>query len=341
MRRFYCQCGQEIFFENTYCNACGTQLGFDPKQQMLFSLENNGNNWQRYKKQTQQFRFCAHRHHEMACNWLIDANSTDQQCMSCQLTRKIPNQTNANNVRRWSILESAKRRMIYGLLRLNLPIPSRDKKGAKGLVFDFLEDQRSNPEIKEKHINSGHKNGVITMNVAEADGSYREATREAMNEAYRSLLGHFRHEIGHFYFSGLILNTVNYNEFELVFGDSGRDYQAALKHYYNDGPATHWQQHFISAYASSHPLEDWAETWAHYMLMSETVETAVAFGVVPMVDSENHFDVWINVWLQLVVVMNALNRSIGNSDAYPFVVTETVRSKLKFIHELVYVTDHT
>jgi len=336
MRRFYCQCGQEIFFENNYCNSCGTQLGFDPKQQMLFSLEDKQDSWQRYDKPTQNYKFCQHRTHEIACNWLIDINSQDQQCLSCQLTRKIPNQENSNNIRRWATLESAKRRMLYGLLRLNLAIPSRGQHTKNTLIFDFLEDQRSNPAVKEKHVYSGHQNGVITMNVAEADSSYREATREAMNESYRSLLGHFRHEIGHYLLSKNILNTNNYSKFVTLFGDDSVDYKAALKKYYDNGPADNWQRQYISAYASSHPVEDWAETWAHYMLMSETVETAVAFGVVPMVDSENHFDVWMNVWLNLVVVMNALNRSVGNSDAYPFVVYEAVRAKLKFIHELIH-----
>jgi hypothetical protein len=125
-----------------------------------------------------------------------------------------------------------------------------------------------------------------------------------------------------------------------VFGEPTLPYEQALVDYYDKGPASDWQQNYISAYASSHPLEDWAETWAHYMLMDDTVETAVSFGIVPMVDSDNHFDVWMNVWLQLVVVMNALNRSVGNSDAYPFVVSQTVRSKLKFIHKLIHQSEY-
>jgi len=239
------------------------------------------------------------------------------------------------NVRRWVVLESAKRRMIYGLLRLKLLPIKRKPLSDNGLFFDFLEDQRGNPDVAEAHVYSGHSHGVITMNVAEADSSFRETIREAMNEPYRTLLGHFRHEIGHYYFEQWMADSSYHVRFRDKFGDDGQDYQLALQHYYANGAASGWQEFYISSYASSHPLEDWAETWAHYMLMVETIETAIAFRLVPVLQTDNDFDLLIKKWMQLVIVLNALNRSTGNADAYPFVISSRVRNKLEFIHSLM------
>jgi hypothetical protein len=239
------------------------------------------------------------------------------------------------NWRRWSTLESAKRYLIYGLLNLNLPIQGKYQGYENGLVFDFLEDQRTNPTVDVEHIYTGHAGGVITLNAAEADSSYREATREAMNEPYRTLLGHFRHEAGHYYWDMLIRDTAEYEQFKILFGDDEQDYRQSVDDYYHNGPQDDWQDHFISAYASSHPLEDWAETWAHYLLMMETLETALDYGLIQRIEKDWYFDDWMSEWMQLVVVLNALNRSTGSADAYPFIISASVKEKLKFIHNLV------
>lgn len=334
MKRFYCRCGQEVFFENSHCNNCGSQLGFDPESLTLFSQQPGTEHWQSLTDSTQTLKSCEHRNHPIGCNWLLPAEDSATQCISCRLTRTIPAQHINRNIQRWKIMESDKRRMLYGLLQLNLLLPL-DASANDPLIFDFLEDQRSNPNVAEKHIYSGHSHGVITMNVAEADGSYREAAKEDMNEHYRTLLGHFRHEIGHYFWAELIQNTVHYKDFKQLFGDDTRDYPAALEIYYANGPITNWQDNFISAYASSHPLEDWAETWAHYMHMSETLETAQAFNLING-DAAQDFDTWLQEWMRLVVVLNALNRSTGNSDAYPFVISAPVQKKLKFIHHTIH-----
>src|SRR6202011_5238904 len=39
-----------------------------------------------------------------------------------------------------------------------------------------------------------------------------------------------------------------------------------------------WRPH-VTPYASAHPWEDFAETWAHYFHMVDTLETATAFGL--------------------------------------------------------------
>lgn len=336
MKRFYCQCGQEIYFENTYCAVCSRQLGFVPEKQQLFSLSQKGELWYLDSDtDSAAYRSCEHRSEQLQCNWLIPADATATQCLSCALTRTIPMLDRAENWRRWRTLEASKRRMIYGLLRLKLPLNPDHDGHQSGLVFDFLEDKRSNPTVAVEHIYSGHANGTITLNAAEADSSYREATREAMNEPYRTLLGHFRHEIGHFYWEQLIRGRPQQAAFTQLFGDAGQDYQTALDHYYHHGPDAQWQETFISAYASAHPLEDWAETWAHYLLMMETLETAFSYGLIPKLAKDWYFEVWMSEWMQLVVVVNALNRSTGSADAYPFVISEPVKDKLKFVHQLV------
>lgn len=327
MKRFSCDCGQEIYFDNLFCGACGSPLGFDPVSQTLISLGHETTT-----PNSQKFRFCEHRDHALQCNWLIPIESPDKQCLSCATTRQIPILDNPDNWRRWHTLEAAKRRLFYGLLVQKLPIGSAHQ---LPLVFDFLEDQRSNPAVSLEHVLSGHSQGVITLNAAEADGSYREAAREAMNEPYRTLLGHFRHESGHYYWDLLIKDSQHYPGFQQYFGDESRDYNHCLQTYYLAGAPDNWQQDFISAYASAHPLEDWAETWAHYLLMIETLETALSYGVIDRIDGDRDFDKWFEEWLQLVRVLNALNRSTGQPDAYPFVVSESVQQKLKFIHAVV------
>lgn len=336
MKRFYCQCGQEVYFENSHCNTCGSLLGFDPQSLSLHSLELEDGAWRLQGNVEIKFHSCSHRDHPVKCNWLLPVNDINQQCISCRLTRTIPNLTFSNNVRRWAIMESAKRRTLYGLLQLNIPFMQQEVDGKILLRFDFLEDQRSNPGVAEEHIYSGHSQGVITMNVAEADDSYREATKEAMNEPYRSLLGHFRHEVGHFYWDQLIQDNGNLQDFRQLFGDESRDYRATLDAYYRNGPSDNWQENYISAYASAHPMEDWAETWAHYLLMSETLETAQAYHLIQTDNFYDDFTAWIKEWMQLVLVMNALNRSTGNSDAYPFVIPAQARAKLNFVHRLVH-----
>jgi len=337
MKRYYCQCGHETYFNNLHCNACGSQLGFDPDKQALISLYQNEREpyWLSHDGAGHRYQLCQHRDHEIQCNWLIDANSSHVQCMSCRLTRTIPMLSKPNNIQRWAVLESSKRRMIYGLLEMGLSVIAYTQEPDKGLAFDFLEDKRSNPMIDDEYVYSGHAQGVITMNVAEADSSYREATREALNESYRSLLGHFRHEVGHYYWERLVLPSSYYQAFQQLFGDEKQDYTETLNNYYNKGPVAGWEENYISAYASMHPLEDWAETWAHYMLMRETIETAFNLQILPTLTPYSNFDVWMDEWMQLVVVLNALNRSIGNADAYPFTISSTVRTKLKFIHQLV------
>lgn len=323
MKRFYCRCGNEIFFENTFCNVCNGALGFIPERQVLVRLENPSVN-----------RPCEHRT-TLDCNWLVNTGDNNLQCVACRLTRTIPNLNINNNLQRWSKLEATKRRAFYMLLQLKLPIPDRKTNHDTRLLFDFMEDRRSNRLSKLDMVYTGHDSGVITINAAEADDSYRSAAQQKMKEAYRTLLGHFRHELGHFYWFPLQKDAIALAGFRELFGDERQDYQQALKSFYHRGARKDWSNHFISAYASAHPLEDWAECWAHYLHIRETLETAVAFDLINANPDSDSFTVCLSIWRQFSVVLNTLNRSMGVSDPYPFVINASVENKLHFIERWV------
>jgi len=324
MKRFYCACGNEIFFTNCFCNACGDSQGFIPEQLLFINpFVQEG------------YRLCGN-YELLQCNWLIHESDSNSQCCACRLTRTIPDLGVNNNFQRWKKLEDTKRRAFYMLLRLGLMIPDRlSERDDLPLLFDFLEDKRTNPAAVFDFISTGHANGIITLNAAEADDSYRSATQEIMNEAYRTLLGHFRHELGHYYWMRLAKNLAELTAFRDLFGDDRQDYNATMEAFYSNGAANNWQESYISAYASSHPLEDWAETWAHYLHISETLETACSYNLIDNVEKLGDFHYWLSAWMEFSVVLNALNRSMGTSDPYPFVISATVKQKLHFIDDWV------
>jgi hypothetical protein len=240
-------------------------------------------------------------------------------------------------------MEVAKHRLIYSLLRFGLPVaPKTD--GNEGIAFDFMADLSP-----EQRVMTGHDHGVITLNIEEADEAERVRNKLDLGEKYRTLLGHFRHEIGHYYWDLLIDKSPVIRGFRLLFGDERKDYGEALKSYYQNGAPENWMDHFISPYASAHPWEDWAETWAHYMHLMDTLETAYAFGIsihpgkAQDLDADIRKDPYaikdfhqiIGMWLPLTFAVNSLNRSMGHPDFYPFVISPVVIEKLRFIHERV------
>lgn len=326
MRRFHCGCGQEVFFENKQCPACKRPLGFDPATLQMLVLT----------KQPSTLRSCSLRDHPVGCNWLISADDDHKQCRSCRLTRTVPTQTIPINVQRWRILEISKRRLVYSLIVLGLPVVRRVEDPRFGLAFDFLEDQRTNPLVKKPMVYTGHHNGVITLHVAEADDSYRAKTREQMNENYRTVLGHMRHEIGHYYWDKLVRSSATwYPRFRHLFGGE-ENYRESMDAYYAYGAVENWQKRHISAYASSHAWEDWAETWAHYLHIMDTLETASGFRLIQRGTSDaRSFHLLMEEWQQLTLMFNALNRSMGQRDPYPFTLSRQVIVKLRFIHRLV------
>lgn len=349
MKTFYCDsCGSLVFFENVSCLKCGHELGFLPDILDLSSLEKAGENWRALSAagRDRLYRACANGTQHQVCNWLVPVDEADPFCTACRLNQTIPDLTMPGNVERWFKLEQAKRRAIYTLLELHLPVAAAPEENCPPLQFRFLSDPPGGPAVM-----TGHEQGLITMNIAEADDAEREKRRVNLHEPYRTLLGHFRHELAHYYWDRLIANSLSLDSFRKLFGDETQDYSAALKNYYDQGPQPNWQTHYVSAYASTHPWEDWAETWAHYMHMVDTIETAAGFGMSLMPkhpDAEAmkaepeklavprpDFDRIIQTWLPLTYTLNSISRGLGFPDLYPFVLSTRAIGKLRFVHDMV------
>jgi hypothetical protein len=223
------------------------------------------------------YRYCANAQHGV-CNWLVRDDSPEAFCDSCRLNRTIPDLSIPKNQERWAKLEQAKRYVIRSILRWGLPHPSKIEQPETGLAFEFLGDVETGSGPSKKVL-SGHADGLITLNIAEADDGERETRRTAMGEPYRTLIGHFRHEVGHYYWDRLVRDGGKLEAFRAAFGDERADYGEALKRHYKQGAPPDWSIHHISAYATSHPWEDFAETWAHYLHIVDALETARSYGV--------------------------------------------------------------
>ncbi len=352
MRLFSCgHCGQRLYFENVACTRCGATLGFLHDRLQLVSLDATGDGRWCPHGEAQAYWMCTNYTQHAACNWMVSADDDHAFCPACQLNRTIPDLGVAGNVDLWRALETEKRRLIYTLLRLGVPVLPHESGGA-GLAFDFLAD--TGPLFSERgKVLTGHENGLITINIKEADPAERERMRGQLDEPYRTLLGHFRHESGHYYWDTLIRDTPWLAEFRAVFGDERLDYAEALERHYQYGAPANWQEQFISSYAAMHPWEDWAETWAHYLHIVDTLETAWQFGIGtrPHVGDgagaqarvQHDFDPYreaninplIEHWLPLTFALNSLNRSMGHEHVYPFVLSAGVIQKLGFIHQVV------
>ena len=355
MKNFHCDsCQQPIFFENVQCVTCQHTLGFLPDLMVISALEpSDADQWRALASQGQGrlYRMCQNYHQEQVCNWMVPIENPELFCQSCRLNKTIPNLSQPQNRIYWQRLETAKRRLVYSLLSLGLPLLNKQDNAEQGLAFDFLADPEANFR-ENAQVMTGHANGLITINVVEADDAVREKTRLNMNEVYRTVLGHFRHEIGHYYWERLMRYSNWLAPYRERFGDEREDYNQALQRHYEQGPPADWQQQYISAYASAHSWEDWAETWAHYLHMVDTLETAVAFGLTvkprepkapamqPDLDiigrQPESFDKLLENWLALTFAINSINRSMGQKDLYPFILSNPVIAKLRFVHDLIH-----
>jgi hypothetical protein len=353
MRLFSCgSCGQLVYFENVACMRCGAVLGFFPEALEVAALEAVGDDTWRMAgggESGAAYRHCAHRSNPSICNWMVCADEDSPFCIACRLNRTIPDLAVPGNMERWRRLEAEKRRLIYSLLALDLPVAAQSE-DPEGLAFEFLAETQPTPG-EDGRVITGHSGGVITLNVAEADPVVRERMRVDMSEPYRTILGHFRHESGHYYWERLIRHGPWLDAFRALFGDETRPYSEALRAHYENGPPPDWQQCFVSAYASSHPWEDWAETWAHYLHIVDTLDTAYQFGlrVQPRTPAgeglsvepafapyrQADFEAVIGHWLPLTFALNSLNRSMGHEPAYPFVLAPPVIEKLDLVHRIV------
>jgi hypothetical protein len=350
VKLFKCQsCSQVVYFENTRCESCGHALGYLPEAMTLTALEPDGDIVRPLAAPKTQVRPCDNAQHG-ACNWVVAADSAVALCRACRHNHIIPDLSIAQNLERWTRMESAKHYLFYSLLRLHLPLANRIDDPDHGLAFDFLADS---PESTGPKVMTGHDNGLITIALVEADDAERERRRTDMREPYRSLLGHFRHEVGHYFWDVLVRDGGRLEDCRAVFGDDTQDYDAALQAHYQNGAPADWQESFVTQYASTHPWEDWAETWAHYLHIIDTLEMASSFGikVQPRVSRDEALSAVIDLdpyaadvdmgeiidsWLPLVFAMNSLNRAMGSPDLYPFVLSPTVVTKLAFVHDVVH-----
>ncbi len=345
MRTLSCErCGQRVFFENLACDACGAALGFVPAELGFGAFEIGSDGvWQRLAEGATAQRPCSNYRLEGVCNWMLPADSDHALCLSCRCTHVIPALGKPENRDHWARIERAKRRLFYSLIALSLPAPSKVDDAEHGLSFHFLEQV-----TPQQRVLSGHDNGVITLNIAEADDARREQMRAHLHEPYRTLLGHFRHEIGHYYWDRLVSGSGWLAEFRALFGDERADYGQALQQHYS-GPLADWRSSFISRYASAHPWEDWAECWAHYMHIQDGLESAAAWGLrleqalpggapviaQPLAREAALAPALIEQWLPISQFINAMDRSLGSHDSYPFAMPTPVIEKLDFIHRLL------
>ena len=352
MKVFHCDhCAHLLFFENTECVNCRHKLAYLHDLADLGSLEPLADDlWQSPlpAAQGRSYRLCRNYSDMDVCNWAIPSDDANPLCVSCRLTRLIPDVSAPAARMAWYKLEVAKRRLVFTLEELELPLGPGPATDDPGLAFEFKADS-SDPTAPR--VMTGHSAGVITVNIAEADDAERERRRAAAHEPYRTLLGHMRHESGHYYWGRLIKDQASLEAFRRLFGDERADYGAALNTHYEQGPPADWPSRYASAYASSHPWEDWAETWAHYLHMFDALETAAACGLslkprrtdepalasVPAVAGRRRqpFDLVIDRWFPLTYALNNLNRGLGLPDGYPFVLSTPAIDKLRFVHDVI------
>jgi hypothetical protein len=352
-RNYRCRCGQPVFFGNSQCLACHSALGFEPETLDLLALEPGPADlqWRPWDHEGPLLYRCLN-FHIAGCNWMLplqDALPHDGLCRACRLNNLIPDLQEGHNAELWHRIETAKRRLVSQLLALGLPVRSKlSEDPERGVMFDFISAAPG-----QKPVTTGHAQGRITLDIEEADDAARERLRVNLREPYRTLLGHLRHEIGHYYWDRLVAGSGWLDPFRARFGDERADYMAALERHYEQGPAADWRGRCVSAYASAHPWEDWAETWAHYLHMVDTLDTAWSFGLqgadlevsiepysanaldAPGDPDASRFLGFVNGWLQITALLNELSRSMGQPDFYPFVLSGPAVAKLHFVHRVV------
>lgn len=327
MNTFLCDtCNAPVYFENIRCLGCGSTLGILPGTYEVHSVyEQAGGTFT--DPEGLSYRLCKNSVDHGACNQLVPAGDSSPYCLSCQYTEITPDLGYVVNRELWADMEKAKRRLLYSLVSLGIAPPPKTANSERGLSFRFPVDNSGQTK-------TGYENGVITITLAEADDAIRETRRQQMGEGYRTLLGHFRHEVGHYYWERLILEGKRHESFREAFGDETQDYSMALTNHYGRNDDGSWRQNYISHYASAHPWEDWAETFAHFLHMWDVLETSRSVGLVRQGSSED-FPTAIQQWLSTTFRLNELGRSIGSGDLYPFVLTTAIVSKMEYVYGVI------
>lgn len=324
MKAFSCRvCANALFFENSVCMSCQTRQAYARTERAIVPVDETG----KYVDAAGLESWVCSSLLLSGCTWLTERQGG--QCFACSLTRTRPNNADAVGLANYVSAERAKRHLIVELDDLNIGLVPKSADPENGLTFDMLSG------VNGKVV-MGHDHGVITIDVAESDPAHREKVRVTLDEPYRTMLGHFRHEIGH-YFQWRYVRGGLIEECRRVFGDETRSYQDAIDRHYRDGPPEDWAQQYISTYATMHPYEDFAETFAHFLHIRDTIDTATEQGL--MVVDQRGFSSFRDLvgaaWIPLSTALNQINRSMGRDDLYPFVIPAVVVDKLAFVASLV------
>ncbi|GEL99741.1 hypothetical protein CTE05_32880 [Cellulomonas terrae] len=326
------------FIESVSCDGCGLELGLHPPTLTMRAAPTQGSD----VDGTWWFP-CANRLWD--CNWLTAADSGSGQCVSCRLTRTRPGNDDTLALEKLATASGDKRRLLVQLADLGLPItPWYERPG--GLGFDLLSSRSHGARVT-----IGHANGIVTIDLAESLDAHREALRIRLGEPYRTMLGHFRHEVGHYYEWILVEQTGWIDECRTIFGDERSSYRDAIARHYRTGAPHDWAESFISEYATMHPWEDFAECFAHYLHLTSTLQTAAGGnmsirveGVPQIADGEvrprtSYADAaMVEIladWLPVSTFLNRVNRAMGKGDLYPFTIAAPVARKLDFVHRVV------
>ncbi|MGZ8805095.1 MAG: zinc-binding metallopeptidase family protein [Microbacterium sp.] len=330
-------CRHFLYLNTLVCPSCGADLGFHVLTSQFHGLRNNQTVIDDHTWYT-----CSNR--EWACNWLVREDAPAGRCFSCRLTRTRPASDDTVALEKLASTEEAKRRLILQLGGLGLPIVGWDV-APGGLGFDLISSLSDG-----RPVMIGHANGIITIDLAESLDDRREAMRVRLGEPYRTILGHLRHEVGHYYQNVLLPDDAAWDRCRALFGDERASYQDAIARHYRLGAPEDWHESYISEYATMHPWEDFAETFAHYLHITGTLRTAAAIGirldaavtsmrdidVIPQESYENEpVQRLLNDWEWMSQAFNRINRSMGFGDLYPFDIVKPVREKLGYMHEIV------
>jgi hypothetical protein len=323
VRVFSCStCDNRLYLENSLCVACGSALGYWREQADIVVVDAEG---QFVDPDGLVWHVCPNLNLS-GCTWLTRLEG--EPCEACLLTRTRPSDEDLVGLSQFPVAEAAKRHLLIELTRLGLGWVSREDDPETGLCFDMLSSVDENVVI-------GHENGVITIDLAEGDDAHRAKVQAELAEPYRTMLGHLRHEVGH-YMEALHVRGDRIERARELFGDETVSYADELERHYSEGPPADWAERYISTYATMHPFEDFAETFAHALHIQDSVDTARWNGLLTVdPDAFSVFsDLVTGVWVPLSTALNQINRSMGADDLYPFVIPPPVLAKLDFVDSL-------
>lgn len=334
MHVFHCdRCGAILPFDAATCGSCDAIIGYVGDDRRLRVLSPTADPAVfRLDGADQLVWHCLNA--AWGCNWTVPNEADNTWCRSCQLTRGRPDVGRPDAVAAWVEAEAAKRRLVHQLDGVGLPIVVRSDANPDGLAFDLVH-------LPGEGGITGHLDGVVTLDLTETDEVHRDDLRRRLGEPFRTVIGHLRHEVGHHYWGYLVQPGDGLDEFHDLFGDPELDYAAAIDQYYATATADWDATRFISSYATSHPHEDWAETWAHYLHITDALDTAVAHDLVPP-DSAGlligdhvgalEFGEILDAWRPINRAVSAVAATLGTPPPYPFEPSGRVIDKLSFVH---------